>query len=99
LLKDKEFAPSCSAKETFLAALILLSLSVLTGFVCILVRLWDIHETARRAEQNPDALSQAQVRILDRITLWLFYGHCVAFGAGIGALAIAFLLVYGRKLL
>lgn len=98
LLRDKEFAPSCSTRQTFLAALTLLFLSVLTGFVCILVRLWDIRETARRAEHHPDALGQAEVRVLDRVTLWLFYAHCVTFGAGVGALAVAFLLIYGGKL-
>jgi hypothetical protein len=98
LLKDKEFAPSCSAKETFLAALILLFLSALTGFVCILVRLWDIRETWRRARNDPQRMRQGEVRMLDRLTLWLFYSHCVTFGAGIAALAIAFLLIYGQKL-
>jgi hypothetical protein len=58
LLKDKEFAPGHSAKQTMVLAMSALAISAIVGFVCALVRLLDFRGTARRACEPPEETNQ-----------------------------------------
>jgi hypothetical protein len=98
LLKDASFTPSCSAKCAFLFSLGALALSAICGIFCVLTRLWDFRETARRARNDPEALTKEEVRALGRRTWVFFYIELAAFALGVTALAITLLLTYGRKL-
>jgi hypothetical protein len=98
LLRDTSFSPGSSAKCAMLASLWALAIAIMTGFACVLNRLRDIHGTARRARSHPDAPSREELRILGRITWWLFCVHVGTFILGVMALATALLLSYGGKL-
>ena len=99
LLKDKDFIPGNSAKCAVLIALVLLSISALSGFFCILNRLWDIRGTAQRAKGDPDAPTRDELRGLGRSTWYLFHCHAYTFAAGVAAEGAALFLMYGQKLL
>ncbi len=98
LLKDKDFIPWSSAKCAVLMAFLLLSISAVSGFFCILNRLWDIRGTARRAKGDPEAPSRDELRGLGRGTWYLFHCHALTFAAGVASQAVALLLTYGHKL-
>jgi len=98
LLKDKDFIPGNSAKCAVRIALVLLSISALSGFFCILNRLSDIRGTARRAKGDPDAPSRDELRGLGKGTWYLFHCHAYTFAGGVVAQAAALLLTYGEKL-
>ena len=98
LLKDKDFTPGSSAKGALILSLSALAISAFCGLTCVIVRLLDFRGTARRASSHPDAPNQDDVRVLDRATVRLFYGHVVAFALGVAALAATLLLTYGGKL-
>lgn len=99
LLKDKDFIPGSSAKCAVLAALVLLSISALSGFLCILSRLWDIRGTARRAHRHPDAPTLDELRGLGAGTWYVFNCHALTFALGVISLAVALFLTYGQKLI
>jgi hypothetical protein len=98
LLKDKCFAPGSSAKCAFLFSLSALAISAICGFACILTRLWDFRETARRARNDSEALSREEVRALGRTTWRFFYVQLATFALGVIALGVTLLLTYGGKL-
>jgi hypothetical protein len=98
LLRDRDFIPGHLAKCAQFLAVVLLSISALSGFLCILNRLWDIRGTAQRAKRDPEAPSRDDLRGLGRGTWRLFHCHAVAFAAGVVSQAVALLLMYGYKL-
>jgi polyferredoxin len=98
LLRDKDFTPASSAKSSLIFALSILAVSALCGLACVIVRVWDFRGTARRASNHPEAPSKEDVRILDRVTWWLFFVQLAAFALGVIALAYTLLLTYGWKL-
>lgn len=98
LLRDKDFVPGSSAKCFLLAALLLLSISTISGFFCILNRLWDIRGTAQRARGSAEAPSTDELRELGRGTWRLFNCHAFTFALGVVSLAVTLLLAYGKKL-
>jgi hypothetical protein len=98
LLKDKEFVPGSSAKCAMLMALLFFFVSAISGFFCVLNRLWDIRGTAQRAKRDPEAPSRDELKGLGKGTWYLFHCHYFTFASGIAALAIALLLTWGHKL-
>jgi hypothetical protein len=98
LLKDKDFIPGCTAKRAVLTSLLLLSISAVSGFFCILNRLSDIRGTARRAKGDSDAPTRDELRGLGRATWCLFLCHAYTFAAGVLSQAVALVLTYGHKL-
>jgi hypothetical protein len=99
LLKDKDFIPGSSGKCTLLLSLLALAVSAICGLACVIVRVRDFRDTARRASNHPDAPTMEDVRTLDRATWWLFNVHVIAFALGVSALAATLLLTYDVKLI
>jgi hypothetical protein len=99
LLKDKDFVPTPSAKCAMILSLGAHALSAIFGFICVLNRLWDFRGTARRACNHPNAPTKDELRDLGDRTWILFCVQLVAFGIGVVALAVTFLLTYGGKLI
>lgn len=98
LLKDKDFAPGHSAKQTMILAFLALGLSAIFGFACALVRLLDFRGTARRACDHPKKPTQEAMRDLDNAVWVLFYVQLGAFAMGAVAIGITLTLTYGSKL-
>ena len=98
LLKDKEFAPVHSAKQTMIVAMSALALSAIVGLGCALVRLLDFRGTARRACDHPKKPTKEAMHDLDNAVWVLFYLQLGAFAVGATALGITLALTYGCKL-
>jgi hypothetical protein len=98
LLKDKDFAPGHSAKQTMILAMSALAISAIVGFVCALIRLLDFRGTARRACDHPKKPTKEAMRDLDNAVWILFYVQLGAFAVGATALGITLTLTYGCKL-
>lgn len=98
LLKDKDFILGASAKCPMIASLTALSVSAVCGLVCVIVRLWNVRGTARRARQHPDAPTKEALDRLGHVTWGLFYAQSITFAVGVAALGTTLLLTYGGKL-
>jgi hypothetical protein len=99
LLRDDKFLPGPLTKCGLLMSGLSLALAAVFGFACVLVRLWDIHATARRAGAHPKRHTQAFVRALDCWVLWLFRLHVSFFLFAVATLAAALCAQYGSKLI
>ncbi len=98
LLRDKDFVPVSCAKSTMILSLLGFGASVILAYWCVLTRLKDFRETARRACNHPEKLSKDEVRELDRWTLYFFEGVVLTFGLGVLSLAATLLMTFGAKL-
>ena len=98
LLRDPTFSPGSSAKVSMILATVMLAISALCGFGCIVNRLHDFRGTARRAKGLAEVATRDALRGLGQLTWALFYIHCSAFALGIAALAFSLLLTFGGKL-
>jgi hypothetical protein len=98
LLKDKDFVPVSCAKYTMILSLLGFSASAILAYWCVLTRLKDFRETARRACNHPEKLSKNEVRELDKRTLYFFEGVIWTFGLGVMSLAATLLMTFGSKL-
>jgi hypothetical protein len=97
LLRDDKFVLGPSAKCAMLLSLWALALSVGSGLLCVLNRLWDFRGTARRARNHPEAPTKDELEGLGRVTWWLFYFQWATFAVGVVALGTALLLTCGKN--
>jgi hypothetical protein len=100
LLKDRDFAPTFSAKCAMLLSLLALALSAISGFACVFNRLRDFRGTAKRARSDfsSEVPTKEHLDKLGRTTWVLFKFQLFTFAFGVIALAISLLLTYGGKL-
>jgi hypothetical protein len=98
LLRDKDFVPVSCAKYTMILALLGFGASAIFAYWCVLTRLKDFRETARRACNHPEKLAKEEVRELDKRTLYFFEGVVSTFGLGVVSLAATLLMTFGAKL-
>jgi polyferredoxin len=99
LLKDKDFVPTGRAQCALILSFLGLAVSSICGVCCILNRLRDFRGTARRTRNHLDAPTKEELDGFGKLTWALFYVDVWAFVLGIGALTIALLITYGRKLI
>ena len=99
LLRDKDFVLATCAKGTMILSLIGFGVCAVLCYACVLTRLKDFRETARRACDHAKKLSKYEVRELDKRTLYFFQGAVWTFGVSVAALGTTLLLTYGHKLI
>jgi len=99
LMKDNGFVPVSSAKCAMTLSLLALALSAVSGFTCVVNRLWDFKGTAKRARNDARAPSDDALDKMGKRTWILFYVQLGTFVTGLVALAVTLLLTYGYKLI
>ena len=98
LLKDPGFIPGSSAKVWTKVSLLALTLAATFGLACVVNRLWDFRNTARRARKESEAPTVEEGRIRGKATWCLFYAELFVFAVGMFSLALALWLTYGSRL-
>jgi hypothetical protein len=98
LLQDTTFTPGPSAKCAMTWSLLLLCVSIVSGMLCVLTRLYDFRWSAQRGLRNPKAPSRAALRKVGAVSRWLLVFQIATFALGVTTLGMAMIWTYGARL-